>query len=554
MPQYADIEQITQELPYKGKKKLLVKNHDTDDIIDAIDNHHKLYKAHYDQFSDDLWDQDAHGTAKRLFDICKQYIKYDTESPDNQSVKSPGAILHQLHGDCKHYASMINGVCDSLARKGHNIKCCYRFVADAPGTQVHHVFAVVSDGNREYWVDPVLDKFDARPKFHNIQDMSIGALYSISGTGIGQALNKYGLPVAAPIVGAKKKKNLFKSIAHGFEVNAANAGKEAAKVEHVLLNVGVAPARNAFLGLLDLNAFNLATRMSDAWINHQAAMKGEWTKLGGDPKKLLNAINNGRKHKAADHHQAPATHLSGHHGGYRHKDPVNTIIECYRIGPDDYGRLPFCVGSVNGCMIGEPISIGAMMALASAMIAVFSKYFKNDPSSDAAMAAAQAGGVANVVANAADAFDQGQDPATTLLNSGQQLLNNAQNAATQAMGPGMNISAGTDPASGAPAITVHDFNHPQLQNAGTLNTPTADDLTDNDAASDPDVQKGNVTLKEAKADKALEKLPSNVIQDVTKDFSTAVKKVWTGYKTPILFVVAGIIIYNVLSKKRKKRR
>jgi hypothetical protein len=52
------------------------------------------------------------------------------------------------------------------------------------------------------------------------------------------------------------------------QTNAKNAAKGVEKVANkakgVALKVGLSTARNAFLALLDVNAFNLATRMAEA--------------------------------------------------------------------------------------------------------------------------------------------------------------------------------------------------------------------------------------------------------------------------------------------------
>lgn len=565
-------------LPYYGKKELVIDDHTTPDIMEEIRVAHKDYAPEYDLIAEDFWNNDVENTAHTLFNVLKKNVKYDVENPYNQQIKSPGAIFQQKHGDCKHYASVIIGVADALRRKGHKIKGSYRFVADMPEDprtgkkmEVHHVFAVLSDGHNEYWVDPVLSTFNMQPVFYNTKDIDMCALYRVSGTGVHD--NDYnttdqGRPRNLPMVGKSKKKNVFKQIAHGISVDAHNAGKEVAKdakkVEHVVLNVGAAPARNAFLALLDINGFNLATRMSDAWTNHQKEVGDEWEKLGGNKNKLLAAINNGRKHKAFYHDQAPATKLSGTmeqflEGGYLvipcEMRRAHNIRHAYDQGEDHNGRLPVVSG------IGEPVSIATLSALAAAIIGVFEKYMKKDPGT-ANAAAAATDGIANLVQNASDAIDAGGD------TSGGGLLNTANNLvkaanAVPGAAPTMQIAAGTAP-DGTPTVAVTDFSHPQLDNAGTPTggvqppgTPNVPGATpadqgggsaDGDGGDAPDP--GGSGKPAPKKD--LQKAEHNIVKsgkDLEKEFESKVKQ----YKTPLMIAgaTAGVTMLMGTSKKMK---
>lgn len=548
-------------LPYYGNKELVIDDHSTEDIVAEIKKAHKDYRKDYDQFADEFWTGDVRETGDKLFKVLKNHVTYDVEHEDNQQVKSPAAIIAQGHGDCKHYACFINGVCDALARQGKPVKCKYRFVSDSPGQKVHHVFAVISDDQNEYWVDPVLSTFDTRPHFYNETDLPM-ALYRVSGTEQpGAALSPR--PKNLPMVG-----NIFKDIAHGMQVNAANAGKgvkQAAhdvakgaentvkKVEHVALNVGLSPARNAFLALLDLNAFNLATRMSDAWTNHKQDVANQWQKLGGDQTKLLNAINNGRKHKAYYHNQAPAKKLSGDFNnlvdGYTkhaapHQQPamevrqVPTLIQAYYIGPDHAGRLPVVAG------IGEPVSIATMTALASAIIAVFAKWMKPDKGDQNSLQAAKEG-VANIVTNASDAIDAGQT------DTGMKMLQ-AANAGAQALNT-MQVAAGHTP-DGVPAVAVTEFAHPQLESAGTtppapgdIPLPRTAVMTTNDTSTD--VAPGSASDQLANK---IDNGPGNLFKHTFQDISRFIKETWESYKTPITFALVGVVAYKVMTRKKKK--
>lgn len=534
-------QQIANTLPYKGKKVLLVKEHDTNDIVNAIKKHHKLYRKDYDSIADQFWGGDVKTTAKRLFDFNKQYITYDVEHPDNQTVKSPGAIIAQKHGDCKHYASLINGVADALQRKGHNIQSRYRFVADGPDREIHHVFAVLSDGTNDYWVDPVLSRFNDQPIFYNTKEVAMGDLYSISGTGF--------RPRNLPIVG---KTNIFKKLAtavkvntanvkKAVKVNTANAGKEVKKVakdvKHVALQVSMAPARNAFLALLDLNAFNLATRMGDALVKHRAAVELKWRDLGGDVNKLKSAIHNGRKHKAFYHKQPPPKKIGGvteainkvqaARNGYINEPMVQILVvptlrRAYDIGPDHRGRLP----QVSG--IGEPVSTATLTALAAAIIAAFNQFMAPDKGANQNSTQAAQDGVANMIKNASDAIDAGN------IETGTRMMDAATKGANAINTIRVNAGTNTD---GTPTLAVQQFDHPQLLNAGT---PTAAPVP------------GTPDYYRSPSDTVTDKI-TNIPTMWLTDIADQAKQVWEDYKTPIVFAGIGIVAYNVATKKKKRR-
>lgn len=159
---------LAQLPPLKGKVELLVDNQDVDDIIKAVLESHKLFADHYDHIWQEFYNEDIEHIGKDLFNFCYDYIHYKVESDKRQTVKSPAAILllgSIIGGDCKHYASFIGGVLDSIQRNtGKKIDWKYRFASyDWWDSKPEHVFIVVnSDKKNEFWIDPVLNEFDQR--------------------------------------------------------------------------------------------------------------------------------------------------------------------------------------------------------------------------------------------------------------------------------------------------------------------------------------------------------------------------------------------------------
>lgn len=171
---------------YAIDRRMVVEDQDSKDIIKLMQKNHKAFSGYYDNLSPGMWQGNAKDTAKYLFDFCKKNIAYDVESKKNQTVRTPGVILHKGVGDCKHYASMICGIADALRRQGYQIACAYTFVSDDPTMDVHHVFASVQDlkGNT-YWVDPVLSTFNKRPVFFNTKILPMPLYEEIGNSAIG---------------------------------------------------------------------------------------------------------------------------------------------------------------------------------------------------------------------------------------------------------------------------------------------------------------------------------------------------------------------------------
>lgn len=150
--------------PLKNYHKTIVKDQDTHDIINELLNSHEIFKSDYDKISNEFFSPDNERILQSLFAFCKKYIPYKIESDEIQSSRSPAAILLNP-GDCKHYASFIGGVLDSLNRKGNNINWYYRFANYNPFSHdVGHVFVMAKIKGKEIWIDPVLSYFDSREK------------------------------------------------------------------------------------------------------------------------------------------------------------------------------------------------------------------------------------------------------------------------------------------------------------------------------------------------------------------------------------------------------
>ena len=258
---------------FGGNSKMLVRDQQVPDIISAMLSAHKMYASEYDKISQDFYSGDGIQTAKKLFDFLKKNVQYKIESDKSQRIMSPSAILSLGKNDCKNYALFIMGVLDSLKRKGLiNNKIYYRFASYRLLDEIpHHVFAVIQDqdGN-EYFIDPVLSKFNERKTYyHKIDKQPSMPLYSVSG--IGQAKKKTALKAVTPAAPKEKKK--------------------------IVLKIALAPARGSFLLLVGLNFMGLATKLKSAFDNKADETQNWWKNLGGNPNELLRKTEQGAKKK-----------------------------------------------------------------------------------------------------------------------------------------------------------------------------------------------------------------------------------------------------------------
>ena len=258
---------------FGGNSKMLVRDQQVPDIISAMISAHKMYASEYDKISQDFYSGDGIQTAKKLFDFLKKNVQYKIESDKSQRIMSPSAILSLGKNDCKNYALFIMGVLDSLKRKGLiNNKIYYRFASYRLLDEIpHHVFAVIQDqdGN-EYFIDPVLSKFNERKTYyHKIDKQPSMPLYSVSG--IGQAKKKTASKAVTPAAPKEKKK--------------------------IVLKIALAPARGSFLLLVGLNFMGLATKLKSAFDNKADETQNWWKNLGGNPNELLRKTEQGAKKK-----------------------------------------------------------------------------------------------------------------------------------------------------------------------------------------------------------------------------------------------------------------
>lgn len=185
-------QKVINALPaFKNEKVLVKQQQGTEDIINYIVQTHYEYESDYDKIYKYFDSADLYETCRNIWNFLKNNLVYDAESSNDQSVKSPSAILHPGEKtDCKHYALFAGGVLDAIKNNERGEwEWCYRFASDKSTKHVSHVFVVVTENGREYWIDPCLTSFDQRKNYILIDDVKPMSMYKISGPATNQPVS-----------------------------------------------------------------------------------------------------------------------------------------------------------------------------------------------------------------------------------------------------------------------------------------------------------------------------------------------------------------------------
>lgn len=277
--------------PFQGTRKMIVRDQDVPDIINAMLTAHKQYAGDYDKISEDFWTGDPKTTAKKIFDFLKKNVRYKIESDKDQRIMSPAAIVSLGQNDCKNYALFINGILDSLRRKGLlKNEIFYRFASYRLLDNIpHHVFAVMKVNGEEIFIDPVLSNFNdhSKPYYFKI-DKKPMAIYSVNGIRTG--------PYVSGIFDFLKSKERRAAEAAAKETRIATTPTIApiqAKRPKFFFKITLAPSRGAFLLLVGLNFLGLATKLLAALQRNKDAVNNFWANLGGNTNELIRKVNQG---------------------------------------------------------------------------------------------------------------------------------------------------------------------------------------------------------------------------------------------------------------------
>jgi hypothetical protein len=150
--------------PFVNEQRVIIDNQGVDDIIEGMLNTHDKYKSEYDKIYKYFVGSSVEETCRNIWNFLKQNISYGIESENYQFLKSPASVLNTKSSDCKSYCLFSSGIASAYQRNtGKDIEVLFRFASYDPFNDTpEHTFCVVKDGNKEYWIDPVLNKFNQR--------------------------------------------------------------------------------------------------------------------------------------------------------------------------------------------------------------------------------------------------------------------------------------------------------------------------------------------------------------------------------------------------------
>lgn len=175
--------------PFLGTEKTLVLNQDTGDIIDGIVSMHDKYRSEYDKIYKYFVGDNVDDTAYNIWCYLKDNFKYNIESEDLQVLRSPASIMNNKVGiDCKNYSLCAAGLLDAYRRKEKlDFGLDFRFASYDPFNKTpQHVFVVIKENGKEYWLDPVLDEYDLKKQPYYYKDKKINKMALIALSGIGE--------------------------------------------------------------------------------------------------------------------------------------------------------------------------------------------------------------------------------------------------------------------------------------------------------------------------------------------------------------------------------
>lgn len=185
-----------------NKRKVTVKNGNTQDIINSILKLDRSYKSKkFDKFARQFKGKNG---LKRLWTFVKYQIKYKKDSFDTSLQLTPPALWKRRYGDCKSKTLFINAVLRTLG-----IPYIIRFTNYKKGEKnIKHVYTVAIINGVEIPVDTVYNVFGKEKKYNKKIDYPMTEIVEISGFGQKSSGSTFVVPkqqLIKPLASALKK-------------------------------------------------------------------------------------------------------------------------------------------------------------------------------------------------------------------------------------------------------------------------------------------------------------------------------------------------------------
>lgn len=271
-------------LPTIGTKIFISQNQTTDQIISLLCRAVHDSKAYYPALKKRFDTGNDLDTLEDIFDYAKENFAFIPEPPENQNVKTVGRVLENRSNDCKGYSSFIINSCLACG-----IPAQYRLASyNKYDKTVKHVYVTaIVDGERYI--------LDATPGHRFNEESAYTHYFDLNPNKKKMALHY--LQGAPQAIGDKAKRDARKAKRQENRKAKENMTKEEKKTNRrqKVAKVAAAPSRAAFLVIVRLNGFKLATKLAAAYRKNQQGVMNFWAKVGGNWEDLRAAIQKGSK-------------------------------------------------------------------------------------------------------------------------------------------------------------------------------------------------------------------------------------------------------------------
>lgn len=322
-----------------------VNNGITGDIVATLNACIPQAVADTAKFSQNFKAPNVYESAFKAWQYVRNHVIYKIDPDNKQVIQMPAAVIARRHlgSDCKSRSLLIAGILYNLGAE--NVRLRYVSYNNSPVPT--HVYTLFDYQGRTVPVDTVIEKFDYEKNYTYKTDYKMD-VYTLSGVGSAETLNKLrklltkvepaslcaglirkqiaresGAELPATVLNPIVLKNYatrLQNHVNWHEKNnktgacymlikqeltdlqngnlrggIAGVGRRRGGIfrqaGRAVKRVALAPVRNAFLGIVNANVFNLAVRMQ---AGDQGKLKKMWEGFGGKFSALQKAINAGK--------------------------------------------------------------------------------------------------------------------------------------------------------------------------------------------------------------------------------------------------------------------
>ena len=225
----------------------------------------------------------------RVWNFVKYSIKYEVDPDGTQLIQLPSHLLNvSLKGDCKSKTLLSAAIISNFNFNGKRPVITIRFVNYENIPSLTHVYLIARLGTQEFIIDTVYFAFDKEKTYFRAKDytMEINSVSGFADATTEDISGKKGKAKRKAKRETRKEKKANKRAAKG-------KGKGRGLFKGVK-KVALAVPRASFLSLVMINARGIATKLMSTPGKKTIAI---WEALGGNPKKLMDAINKGAAKK-----------------------------------------------------------------------------------------------------------------------------------------------------------------------------------------------------------------------------------------------------------------